>query len=111
VLGEIKRNHNSSVSSVSKYRKVVSFVTEAMAEMHADDARKLGVKTGDSVRITSRRGQEVFHAKVTDNSQPGLIFVHMHDADRMCNRVTIDAVDPISKEPEFKICAVRVNKA
>ena len=38
-------------------------------------------------------------------------FVHMHDAERLCNLITIDAVDPGSKQPEFKICGVRVVKA
>ncbi len=83
---------------------------ESMAEVHPDDARKLAIKTGDTVRITSRRGAENFHVKVTDFSKPGLVFVHMHDPDHMCNRVTIDAVDPISKQPEFKVCAVKVEK-
>jgi len=98
-------------ATMTRNCKELKSTVEAMAEMHADDASKLGVRTGDSVRIASRRGQEVFRAKVTANSRPGLVFVHMHDADRMCNRVTIDAVDPISKEPEFKICAVKVSKA
>jgi nitrate reductase NapA len=83
---------------------------ESMAEMHPDDARKLGVKPGDTVRITSRRGAEQFRVKVTDFSKAGLIYVHMHDPMHMCNRVTIDAVDPISKQPEFKVCAVKVEK-
>ena len=83
---------------------------ESMAELHPDDARKLNVKPGDTVRITSRRGTERFHVKVTEFSKPGLIYVHMHDPDHMCNRVTIDAVDPISKQPEFKVCAVKIEK-
>lgn len=83
---------------------------ESMAEMHPDDAKKLGVKTGDKVRLTSRRGSEVFRAKVTDGSQKNLVFVNMHDPDHMCNLITIDAVDPVSKQPEFKICAIKVEK-
>ncbi|HET7826861.1 MAG TPA: molybdopterin dinucleotide binding domain-containing protein, partial [Anaeromyxobacter sp.] len=84
---------------------------EAVAELHTADGKKLGVATGDLVRVTSRRGAETFRARLVDGGLPGVVFVHMHDAERMCNRITIDAVDPISKQPEFKICAVRVEKA
>jgi nitrate reductase NapA len=83
---------------------------EAVVEIHPEDGKKLGVKTGDSVRVTSRRGAEVFRVKIVDGAKPGLAFVHMHDQDRMCNKLTIDAVDPISRQPEFKICAVRIEK-
>ncbi len=84
---------------------------EALAEIHPQDAARLGVQTGDLVQITSRRGAEKFRAKVTDSARLGLVFVHMHDDQRMCNRITIDAVDPVSRQPEFKICAVKVEKA
>jgi nitrate reductase NapA len=84
---------------------------ESTLELHPDDAVKLGIKTGDPVRVTSRRGAETFRAKLGEGARPGLVFVHMHDPDRMCNRVTIDAVDPISKQPEFKVCAVKIEKA
>jgi nitrate reductase NapA len=84
---------------------------ESIAELHPDDGKKLGVRTGDQVRVTSRRGSEVFKTKLVPGQRPGLVFVHMHDPDRMCNRITIDAVDPVSKQPEFKVCAVKVEKA
>lgn len=83
---------------------------ESMAQFHPKDAAKLGIKQGDSVKLTSRRGEETFRVKVTDNSREGLIYVHMHDPDRMCNRLTNDVVDPVSRQPEFKICAVKVAK-
>ncbi|MGA2990370.1 MAG: nitrate reductase [Candidatus Korobacteraceae bacterium] len=83
---------------------------ESMAEFHPGDAQKLGLKAGDLVQISSRRGREKFHVKITEFSKPGLIYVHMHDPNHMCNRVTIDAVDPISKQPEFKVCAVKVER-
>jgi nitrate reductase NapA len=84
---------------------------EALAELHPQDAARLKVETGDVVRVTSRRGSERFRAKVTDTSRPGLLFVQMHDSEHMCNRITNDAVDPVSRQPEFKICAVKVEKA
>jgi nitrate reductase NapA len=84
---------------------------ESVAELHPDDGARLGVKSGDLVKITSRRGAEQFRAKLVAKSRPGLVYVHMHDADRMCNRVTNDVVDPVSRQPEFKVCAVKVEKA
>ena len=84
---------------------------EAVAELHPEDATQVGVTAEDRVRITSRRGQETFPVKVTENSRKGLVFVHMHDPEHMCNLITIDAVDPGSKQPEFKICAVKMEKA
>ena len=85
--------------------------SEALAEVHPQDASRLGVKSGDQVRITSRRGAGVFRVKVTDSSRLGLVFLQMHDDKRMCNVVTIDAIDPVSNQPEFKICAVKLEKA
>ena len=85
---------------------------EAYVEVHPDDAKKLGVAQGDRVRITSRRGSAVIKARVIDTPRPGMVFVpfHWEDQDSLINRVTIDAYDPGSKQPEFKICAVKLAK-
>jgi nitrate reductase NapA len=83
---------------------------ESVAEIHPDDAKKLGVKGGDWVKLVSRRGEERFKVKVTDQSKVGLVYVHMHDQDHMCNRITNDATDPVSRQPEFKVAAIRVVK-
>ena len=84
---------------------------ESVAELHPEDAAKLGVKAGDPLKLSSRRGSETFRAKLAPGVRAGLVYVHMHDPDRMCNRLTVDAVDPVSRQPEFKICAVKVEKA
>ncbi|GEJ56077.1 molybdopterin oxidoreductase family protein [Anaeromyxobacter diazotrophicus] len=84
---------------------------EALAELHPQDAARLGVKDGDRVRVSSRRGAETFRAKVAEGARLGVVFVQMHDPDHLCNRVTHDAVDPVSRQPEFKICAVKLEKA
>jgi len=86
---------------------------EAFVEVNPADARKLGVKNGDPLRITSRRGECVIKARVVDMPQPGMVFVPFHwdDEQSFINRVTIDAYDPGSKQPEFKICAVKLSKA
>jgi nitrate reductase (cytochrome) len=84
---------------------------ETMAELHPVDAKKLGVREGDSVRLTSRRGSVVFRAKITsEQSWPGLVYLHMHDQNRLCNILTIDAVDAASRQPEFKVAAIKIEK-
>ncbi|MDP6518926.1 MAG: nitrate reductase [Planctomycetota bacterium] len=86
---------------------------EAYVEIHPDDAQGLGVNNGDMVRIVSRRGEAKMRAKVIPMPRPGMVFVpfHWEDDDSLINRVTLDAYDPGSKQPEFKICAVRLAKA
>ncbi|GJM26085.1 MAG: nitrate reductase catalytic subunit [Phycisphaerae bacterium] len=86
---------------------------KAFVEINPEDARSLGIREGDPVRITSRRGEAVINARVVDMPQKGVVFVPMHweDDASMINYVTIDAHDPGSKQPEFKICAVKLAKA
>ena len=85
----------------------------SFVEINPKDARKLGVKNGDMVRITSRRGECVIRARVVDIPREGMVFVpwHWSDDNSLINKVTIDAYDPGSKQPEFKICAVKLAKA
>lgn len=86
---------------------------EAFIEVNPVDAKKLGIKNGDMLRITSRRGEAVIRSRVVNTPRPGMVFAPFHwEADSsFINRVTIDAYDPGSKQPEFKICAVKLAKA
>jgi assimilatory nitrate reductase catalytic subunit len=80
-------------------------------EMHPQLAGKLGVKTGELVRVESRRGELTLPALVVKTIRPDTIFIPYHwPGDQSANRVTNRALDPISKIPEFKVCAVRVGK-
>jgi len=85
---------------------------EAFVEINPFDANKLGIKSGDLIKLTSRRGEAVIRARVIDTPRPGMVFVPFHWAEEnaLINRVTIDAYDPISRQPEFKVCAVKVEK-
>jgi nitrate reductase NapA len=83
----------------------------AYVEINPRDAAKLGVRTKDRVKVSSRRGTIVLEAKVMDVPRDGLVFVPMHYADKMINSLTNDAFDPLSKQPEYKICAVKLEKA
>ena len=80
-------------------------------EMHPKLAEQLGVMDNDFVEVESRRGSVVVRAKVVRTIRPDTVFVPYHwPLDRAANRVTNRALDPISKIPEYKICAVRVKK-
>ncbi|WP_405429506.1 molybdopterin oxidoreductase family protein [Micromonospora sp. NBC_00617] len=85
---------------------------EAFVELHPDLAARLGIDDGDPVRVTSRRGELHAPARLSSGIRPDTVFAPFHwpGAGR-ANSVTNDAVDPISGMPEFKICAVRVEKA
>lgn len=80
--------------------------------LNHEDAQALGVQTGDTVRVASRRGEIRAKAEVEGrNTTPkGMVFVPFFDEKVLINLVTLDAYDPISKQPDFKKCAVRVMK-
>ena len=84
---------------------------KAYVEVNPEDAKKHGIQNGDNVLLETRRDKMVFQAKVTDVPQPGLVFVPWYDANLMINKLTLNAFDKGSKQPEYKICAVRIKKA
>ncbi|MBE1485095.1 assimilatory nitrate reductase catalytic subunit [Plantactinospora soyae] len=84
----------------------------AFLELHPDLAARLGVQDGDEVFVTSRRGEMRAPARITPTIRPDTVFAPFHWAGpARINSVTSDALDPVSRMPEFKVCAVRVEKA
>lgn len=79
------------------------------AEINPEDALKLGVESGDRVKVTSRRGEVTTAVKVTDRVPVGLVWMSFHYSDSPTNVLTSDALDPITKTGEYKVCAVRIN--
>jgi len=83
-----------------------------VAEIHPWLAGKIGLSVGQNIRITSRRASLVFQVKVTEGIQPRTVFVPFHWGEELSvNQLTNDALDPTSRMPEFKICAVKVERA
>jgi assimilatory nitrate reductase catalytic subunit len=79
--------------------------------MHPKLAEKLGVATGDAVTVESRRGSMRLPALVVTTIRPDTVFIPYHwPGRRSANQLTIAAQDPISKIPEYKVCAVRIRK-
>ncbi len=85
---------------------------ETLVEISPEDALKIGLNGKDMVRITSRRGEMVARAVVTDRVSEGVIFGNFHfPGEQNVNNLTIAALDPIAKIPEYKVCAVKVELA
>jgi assimilatory nitrate reductase catalytic subunit len=104
-------SHFLSGTQTRRIGGLVDQYSQPMCEMHPRLAEKLGVEDGDFVKVESRRGQVVVHAKVVKTIRPDTVFIPYHwPLDRSANNMTIRAIDPVSNIPEFKICAVRVSK-
>jgi predicted molibdopterin-dependent oxidoreductase YjgC len=89
-----------------------------LIEVSPDDAARLGLdgnpQDGSSrkrVRVTSRRGSIESEAWVTDRVPPGMVYANFHFPEASANELTIAALDPVSKIPEYKVCAVKVELA
>ncbi len=84
---------------------------EIRAEINPADAERLGVSDGELLKIASRRGEIEVKAWISDRPAPGVVFVPFHFSEIPVNRLTNAALDPVAKIPEYKVCAVRVEKA
>ena len=84
---------------------------EPLCEMHPLLAARLGIADGETVRVSTRRGEMLLPAQVVKTIRPDTIFVPYHWPGRKsANLLTNRALDPISKIPEYKVCACRVEK-
>jgi len=83
---------------------------EAYIEIHPDDAKQIDVNDGKTVKVSSRRGSINIKAKISDRPIRGMVFIPFHFKEAAANMLTNRALDPISKIPELKICAVKVEK-
>ena len=82
----------------------------AVVFMHPDDAQALGVRRGVEVKLVSRRGEMRTRVETRGRNRPprGVVFVPWFDASQLINKLTLDATDPISKQTDFKKCAVKI---
>ena len=83
-------------------------VKTGFVEINPEDAKALGVKDGEKVKVKSRRGEIEIGAKVTKNIMKGVIFVPFHFAECAANMLTNPALDPFAKMPEYKACAAKI---
>jgi nitrate reductase NapA len=82
----------------------------AYVEVNRDDAARLGIRDGDTVTLSTRRGTMRIPAWIDGRASvpPGMLFVPFFDERLMVNRLTLDAHDPISKQPDYKKCAAQL---
>ena len=92
-------------------RALDAIAPEAMVEIHPEDAARLGIAERELVRVSSRRGSIRLRARLTDDVQVGSVFIPMHYREAAVNELTDPSLDPFGKIPEFKFCAVRVERA
>ncbi|MGW8227013.1 MAG: molybdopterin oxidoreductase family protein, partial [Anaerolineales bacterium] len=97
--------------SLTRNSQLDDLYPEALVEIHPTDAARIGVNEGDVVRVSSRRGTIVLRAKVSYKTTMGVVFIPFHFREAAANLLTIDALDPLAKIPEYKACAVRVDPA
>ncbi|SQI37129.1 Periplasmic nitrate reductase precursor [Leminorella richardii] len=86
---------------------------ESVLFIHPKDAQKRGMRRGDKVKIQSRRGEVLSTVETRGRNRvpEGLVYMAFFDAAQLVNALTLDATDPLSKETDYKKCAVRVVKA
>jgi len=84
---------------------------ESFVEISAADADKYDFKDGDKAKIASRRGEIIAKLKISTKAVNGSVFIPFHFAEAAANKLTNAALDPVSKIPEYKVCAVKLLKA
>jgi len=104
-----------TLTKTGKVAKLNRLDPGPFVEVHPDDAERLAVAEGDRVAVVSRRGRAVLPARVSDRVAPGSCFAPFHwndlfGEDLAVNAVTHDAVDPVSFQPELKVCAVSLTR-
>jgi len=100
--------HSGSMSRRSKALEAVA--PEAYVEINKQDAAELGISDGEKVNLSSRRGHISLKARVGERVGKGVLFVPFHYREASANLLTNDALDPICKIAEAKVCAVRLEK-
>ncbi len=89
-------------------RGLMTVYSNALIEINPDDAVGLGLKEGQHVRVSSRRGSIEAEAWVTERVPPGMVFANFHFPEASANELTQAALDPVARIPEYKVTAVRV---
>ena len=104
--------HYQSGTQTRRIGHLQEMAPEALVEMHPTTAQRYGVADGDRLTLTTRRGSANFKARLTPGIRTDTLFAPFHwGGSQSVNRLTNPALDPISRMPEFKVCAVRIDPA
>jgi nitrate reductase NapA len=104
--------HWHTATMTGRVPQLKAAMPEAYIEFHPEDARRLNIVDGAKVRLVSRRGKLLLRARLGGRAIParGSVFVPFFDENLLVNLVTLDEFDPFSKEPDYKKCAVRIER-
>jgi len=104
--------HWHSGSMTQRVPELYRAFPDAVVFMHPDDAKKRNLRRGDEVLVESRRGEMKSRIETRGRNRPpvGLVFVPWFDARQLINKITLDATDPLSKQTDYKKCAIKVRK-
>jgi predicted molibdopterin-dependent oxidoreductase YjgC len=94
--------------TMTRNSKLDELYPQAEVSLHPADAALAGVRDQQVVEVASRRGAIILRAKVSEKTSAGVVFIPFHFAEAAANLLTIDALDPQAKIPEFKACAVKI---
>ena len=105
--------HWHSGSMTRRVPELYRAFPDAVMFMHPNDAKKRGLRRGMAAKVASRRGDISLRVETRGRNRPpeGLVYIPWFDAGHLVNKLTLDATDPLSKETDFKKCAVKVEKA
>ena len=102
--------HFHTGTMTRKVKDLNNLLGEGLIDINPLDAEKLGVSDGELVKVTSRRGNITARANVTEVSDEGVVYMNFHFAESSANVLTNPVFDPVAKIPEYKVCAVKVEK-
>jgi len=102
--------HYHTATMTRRSNSLVKYINEPYMEMNPDDMERLGIKDGEKVKVSSRRGSIEIKAIASERVFPGLVFIPFHFREAAANILTNDALDPIAKIPELKVCACKIEK-
>ena len=109
ITGRIREHYNNG-SMTRRVKGIMELVPEELVEINPADATRLKIKDGEMITVTSRRGKVTAKAKITSRSQKGNIFMTFHFDNALTNILTSEHKDPIAGTPEYKACAVSIEK-
>jgi len=100
--------HSNTMTGVSP--SLSSELEEGFVEINPKDASGLNIRNGEKIKVSSRRGELEIKAFITERVKKGVIFIPFHFSESAVNVLTNPALDPEAKIPEFKVCAVKIEK-
>ncbi|WP_337954745.1 molybdopterin-dependent oxidoreductase [Sedimenticola selenatireducens] len=105
--------HWHSGSMTQRVPELHRAVPDAVVFMHKKDAKARKLRDGQMAKLQTRRGELLARVETRGRNRPpeGLVFIPWFDASRLVNKLTLDATDPLSKETDYKKCAVKIVKA